>query len=348
MKSFYLALSLVTGIALTPLVALASAGTVILAKGVVTATGSDNANRVLAKGTAVEEGDVIKTAGQSFAVIRMLDNSKLTLKPGTTLAIGKFSLEEGKEEACINLVRGGLRTVTGLIGKRKPKSFNVDTPIASIGIRGTDFITRICAGDECSVDEPEIPSTEFGGTTEQNKVDAAEAINDSLPEGMYSSCETGAIVMSQCAGQSEGFEIGKCRTAQVKDCTVVGLTPGQAGYTGVPVVQASNESAQINAKEDDSDDGESNSGRSDQAGSSSNDSQENGRQADSSEGSGNRRGGSGVAKKGSTPVVLTKSPDILTKDPYFALSDLSDQELNSVDSFPTTLSPTPTGGQCSI
>ncbi len=231
-NSNYLALIILMFSALTSLSIHASNGTVILAKGVVTATGADNTNRVLAKGAAVEEGDVINTAKKSFAVIRMLDNTKLTLKPGTTIAIGKFSTEKGKEEACINLVKGGLRTVTGLIGKRKPESFQVDTPIASIGIRGTDFITRICADDECLIDEQELSFGEYGDDAKAQSADIAELINQQLPEGLYGSCETGAIVMSQCAGQSEGFELGKCRISQQTDCTDVTLGAGAAGYTG--------------------------------------------------------------------------------------------------------------------
>ncbi len=231
MKLHYLVLgTLVLGV-LNSLPSHASNGTVILAKGVVTATGADKSSRVLAKGAAIEEGDVINTAKKSFAVIRMLDNTKLTLKPGTTIAIGKFSVEKGKEEACINLVKGGLRTVTGLIGKRKPESFQVDTPIASIGIRGTDFITRICADDECLVDEQELSFGEYGDSEKSQSGEIAELINQQLPEGLYGSCETGSIVMSQCAGQSEGFELGKCRVNQQKDCTEVGLAAGQAGYT---------------------------------------------------------------------------------------------------------------------
>lgn len=210
----------------------ASNGTVILAKGVVTATSADKSSRVLAKGASIEEGDVINTAKKSFAVIRMLDNTKLTLKPGTTIAIGKFSVEKGKEEACINLVKGGLRTVTGLIGKRRPDSFQVDTPIASIGIRGTDFITRICAGDECLIDEQELSFGEYGETAKSQSSEIAELINQQLPEGLYGSCETGSIVMSQCAGQAESFELGKCRVSQLTDCTDVSLSAGVAGYTG--------------------------------------------------------------------------------------------------------------------
>ena len=58
-------------------------------------------------------------------------------------------------------------------------------------------------------------------------------INQQLPEDLYGSCEKGAIVMSQCAGQSEDFEMGKCRVIQQKDCTEVSLSPGAAGYTGL-------------------------------------------------------------------------------------------------------------------
>ena len=231
MKLHYLALStIVISALLSSTSDASSSGTVILAKGVVTATAADKSSRVLAKGASIEEGDIINTAKKSFAVIRMLDNTKLTLKPGTTIAIGKFSVEEGKEEGCINLVKGGLRTVTGLIGKRKPDSFQVDTPIASIGIRGTDFITRICAGDECLVDEQELSFGDYGQTTKSQSSEIAELINQQLPEGLYSSCETGAVVMSKCAGQSESFELGSCRTSQQQDCAEVSLSAGAAGY----------------------------------------------------------------------------------------------------------------------
>ena len=98
-------------------------GQVIMAKGVVTATDGDDSSRTLAKGADVFEGDVISTASKSFAVIRMLDQTKLTLKPSSSIAVGKFNAEEGEEEACVNLIKGGLRTVTGLIGRRKPEAF---------------------------------------------------------------------------------------------------------------------------------------------------------------------------------------------------------------------------------
>lgn len=268
---------------------LAASGTVILAKGVVTATDAAQTSRVLGKGAGIEEGDVINTANKSFAVIRMIDNTKLTLKPNTTIAIGAFNDKEGEEEACINLVKGGLRTVTGLIGQRKPESFNVDTPIASIGIRGTDFITRICSGTECLQDEQDLTFVESDESAEATS--AAESINQSLPEGLYGSCETGAIVMSQCAGQAEKFQVGKCRIPQPADCLQVELGAGTAGYSSAPTLA----SAQ-------------------------------------------------TAPTGRV-TALPQVPDMMEKDPHFALSDLSDADLDRVDRFPDNFSPE---GQCSI
>lgn len=299
MKSYYLALSVLLTSAIISSPVYASSGTVILAKGVVTATDAGKRSRVLAKGAPIEEGDVINTSKKSFAVIRMLDNTKLTLKPDTTIAIGKFNAEKGKEEACINLVKGGLRTVTGLIGKRKPESFQVDTPIASIGIRGTDFIMRVCAGDECLTDEKTLSYGDFDGDRRSDNASVAELINQQLPEGLYGSCETGAIVMSQCAGQTENFELGKCRISQQTDCNQVELGAGAAGYTGVSPVAAGL----------------------------------NGVQAGS------------IAALPKPPVSLPRTPKILSKDPYFSLSDLSDEQLESVDRFPDNFS---TDGQCSI
>lgn len=210
-------------------------GSAIMIKGVVTATSDTRLSRTLIKGAAVFSGDVISTAPQSFAVIRMLDNTKLTLRPDSTIAIGEFKLDKGEEEGCVNLIKGGLRTVTGLIGDRKPEAFLVDTPIASIGIRGTDFVTRICEGELCQLDQNKYIEERFGAVDDPA---FAEKLNEELPKGVYSHCVTGAIVMSQCAGQAESFQIGQCRRTQQADCYDVNLSAGEAGYVGQTYLEA--------------------------------------------------------------------------------------------------------------
>lgn len=219
-------------------------GSVLMVKGVVTATSETQLSRTLVKGAAVFSGDVINTAPQSFTVIRMLDNTKLTMRPDTTIAIGEFNLDKGKEEACVNLIKGGLRTVTGLIGQRKPEAFLLDTPVASIGIRGTDFVTRICEGELCQLDQNKYIEQSLGAVDDPA---FAEILNEELPEGAYAHCVTGSIVMSQCAGQAEGFQVGQCRQTQQADCFEVNLNAGQAGYVGQTYLQTQGDSGVLPA-----------------------------------------------------------------------------------------------------
>src|SRR5690606_19192386 len=58
--------------------------------------------------------------------------------------------EEGN--ALFRLLKGGFRAVTGLIGKENRDNYRVRTPVATIGIRGTDFEARFCQGDCFDID----------------------------------------------------------------------------------------------------------------------------------------------------------------------------------------------------
>lgn len=136
-------------------------GAVILAKGVVTASGDDTPARTLAKGSEVHHGETIETASESFVVLRMLDDSKITLRPRSQVTLEEYSEAPGAEEALFNLVKGGLRALSGSIGKKRPQGFRVETEIATIGIRGTDFLVRLCE-DDCRLEE-----MTFGDTPRQ-------------------------------------------------------------------------------------------------------------------------------------------------------------------------------------
>ena len=127
-------------------------GAVILAKGVVTASGPETPARTLAKGSEVHHGETIVTASDSFVVVKMRDDSKVTLRPRSEVTLEAYSEEPGKEEALFNLVKGGLRALSGSIGKKRPESYRVETSIATIGIRGTDFLVRLCE-DDCRLEE---------------------------------------------------------------------------------------------------------------------------------------------------------------------------------------------------
>ena len=142
-------------------------GNVILAKGVVTASGVGGA-RTLAKGSEVFLAETVVTAADSFVVIRMTDASKISLRPKSEMILEKFSEEAGKEEALLDLVKGGLRVLSGGIGKKRPEQFQVETAVATVGIRGTDFLMRLCEGTDCVDEESSygsLPRQQSGGAS---------------------------------------------------------------------------------------------------------------------------------------------------------------------------------------
>jgi hypothetical protein len=105
----------------------------------------DGSVKVLGLKSEVENGDTLVSEKNTYAQIRFVDNSEITLKPGTTFRIENFSYDAGKpdgDSAAFNLVKGGLRSITGLLGKRNKEKFSLKTPTATIGIRGTTFIAQ--------------------------------------------------------------------------------------------------------------------------------------------------------------------------------------------------------------
>ncbi len=130
-----------------------SVGKVLFAKGVNTADSRGEGTRFLGKGSELFEGDTLTTSGRSYAIIEMKDKGKMTLRPNTVFRIESYkydatSTKPEKNNAILRLFRGGLRAVTGLIGKRNPRSgMKLISPVATLGIRGTEFDTRLCESD---------------------------------------------------------------------------------------------------------------------------------------------------------------------------------------------------------
>jgi len=80
--------------------------------------------------------------------VKFIDNSEITLKPSTTFVVEQFAYQVDQpdgDRASFNLVKGGLRSLSGLLGKRSKEKFSLKTPAATIGIRGTFFIAEYVA-----------------------------------------------------------------------------------------------------------------------------------------------------------------------------------------------------------
>ena len=130
------------------------AGTIVNLSGPLMAKKANGSVKVLALKSEVEQGDTLVAEKNTYAQIRFIDNSEITLKPSTTFVVEQFDFDAGKPEgdnASFNLVKGGLRSVTGLLGKRNKEKFALKTPTATIGIRGTTFIVEYVEPDEQAV-----------------------------------------------------------------------------------------------------------------------------------------------------------------------------------------------------
>jgi hypothetical protein len=148
--SYVTALLIVTFYAATAFAA-AAAGTVTFLSGPLFAIKADGSKRTLSKNSDVEQGDTLITEKRTYARIKFNDKGEITLRPESQFKIEAFSYDQAKPEednALFELVKGGLRAFTGHVGKRgNPDSYRIKTPPAVIGIRGTIFDVKICAGN---------------------------------------------------------------------------------------------------------------------------------------------------------------------------------------------------------
>lgn len=124
------------------------AGTVTQLSGPMMAKKADGKIKVLSLKSEVEAGDTLVTEKNTYALVKFIDNSEITLKPSTTFVVEQFAYQADQPEgdrASFNLVKGGLRSLSGLLGKRSKEKFSLKTPAATIGIRGTYFTAEYVA-----------------------------------------------------------------------------------------------------------------------------------------------------------------------------------------------------------
>lgn len=92
--------------------------------------------RPLTEGAPLYEGDEITVAPDAYAIVRFLDDARLALRPGTTLAIRRYRADGAQH---LELRTGSIRHITGHGAHEDPHRFRLATPIAAIGVQGTDF-----------------------------------------------------------------------------------------------------------------------------------------------------------------------------------------------------------------
>lgn len=107
--------------------------------------------RTLSRGAELMSGEAIRTGDNARVQLRFSDGAMMSLQPQTEFRIDNYNYSgkaDGGEKGFFSLVKGGLRTITGLIGKGQRDSYRLSTSVATIGIRGTEYSAQFSGGQD--------------------------------------------------------------------------------------------------------------------------------------------------------------------------------------------------------
>lgn len=158
-------------------------GNVTHLSGTLTARRVDGSARFLSVKSAINEGDTLSTAPGTYARVKFGDGAEVVLRPESQMKVENFKYEASKPEddnMLFSLIKGGMRSVTGFLGRRNKDKVRIVAPNATIGIRGTHFGMLLCQNDCVN-----IPAGAGGPP----------------PNGLHVDVVDGAISVSNGAGQ---------------------------------------------------------------------------------------------------------------------------------------------------
>jgi len=169
--------------ALVPPAAFAASGQFTFVVGEVSLVKASGQRSTPARGTAVDPGDRIVTGTNGMAQLTMVDQARLSLRPSTQFVIEAYPDRRDSEQGgVLNLIKGTLRTFTGLIASSNRERFVMKTRVATVGIRGSGNILYACEDKECDESVSGVGRVD-GGLTVNHTIDGSHAITGTGPGG---------------------------------------------------------------------------------------------------------------------------------------------------------------------
>jgi hypothetical protein len=96
------------------------------------------------EGAAVYEGDMLRTYWNGTIGVTFKDNTRISLGPSSRVTIPQFVFSPAEQRFgfVLRLIAGSLQYLSGLTAKLSPDSMKIETPTATVGVRGTRFLIR--------------------------------------------------------------------------------------------------------------------------------------------------------------------------------------------------------------
>jgi len=124
-------------------------GVIIEVSGSVVAVDKSKISRKLYKDNPVYIGDKIITGEEGFVRLHMVDEAILDLRCFSIMVIEDYAINTANRRSILNLLQGSLRKITGKIGKMSEDVYELKTPLASVGVRGTEYALRVFQSRGC-------------------------------------------------------------------------------------------------------------------------------------------------------------------------------------------------------
>ncbi len=204
-----LSLPIFLWLASSPALAQEVAGRVLVAAGDVVI--QRGAEKIAARrGAEARTGDIFQVGDKSNVQIRLTDESIIALNSRTTFKLTEYAFQKREptlRRAFFDLLRGGMRTVTGLIGRTKRENYAVRTPTATVGIRGTHYALRYCNNDcyeggSASASAEPIKVAAASGAVIGPLAQAASGPGALAPNGTYGAVTDGRIGVTNQTGET--------------------------------------------------------------------------------------------------------------------------------------------------
>ncbi|NBX65861.1 MAG: hypothetical protein EBQ96_02580 [Proteobacteria bacterium] len=114
-------------------------GEVTEVNGEATVTRADGTKEKITSGTDIYEGDIVETDAKGAVNIKFVDDSTFAVSENARLAIDDFSFNAADQSGTtgVSILRGVFMFTSGLVGRENPDAVTINTPVGSIGIRGT-------------------------------------------------------------------------------------------------------------------------------------------------------------------------------------------------------------------
>jgi hypothetical protein len=121
--------------------------------GKATVTHPDGTTETIAIGTKIYQGDIIETDAAGAVNIQFIDESSFAVSQNAKLAIDEYVFDPASQggESNFSVLRGVFVFTSGLMGRDDPDDVHINTPVGSIGIRGTTIAGQINPNGECQI-----------------------------------------------------------------------------------------------------------------------------------------------------------------------------------------------------